>query len=181
MTGTMEYIDHKHILTQDERNEMGMQLAEKQIEIQTLLEEKKGVTSSYTAKVDIKKAEISLAATQIKDGYIILSVYAERRRNFRDKVWEWMDPNTGEVLKTKPFEGTDFQMRVGDVDESDEAIPGDESGEVQDVEHSEVLMIGPGIAEPEETDGDDPDTGPDGEETDEPKKGRKGPKKGGDK
>jgi len=144
MNNMMEYVDSKHILSQDERNQMGLNLASKHIEVGDLLEEKKANVSQYTAKIDAKKAEISLLSTQINNGYVILSVYAEKRRNFTDKVWEWIDPNTGEIVKTEPFMGNDFQMRTDDVDYRD--IPQDP--DVQDVEHTEILLLGaPGVGE----------------------------------
>lgn len=177
----LEVIDYKHVLTQDERNEKAMQLAEKHIDIDTLKDEKKSMNTSYQAKIDQKMAEVNLFSIEIKDGYVTLTIQAEKRKNFFTHQWEWYNPNTGELLKTKPFEGRDWQMSVDDQDDFEERKdPFNEDGEVQDVDHSEVLMIGPGIIEPEEIDGEDPDSGPDDEETEEPKKGRKKPKKGGD-
>ena len=117
MSYPMEYVNAKHYLSQEERNEMAMSLAEKHIDITNLQEEKKGVVSEYTAKIDVKKAEINLMSTHIKDGYITRSVHAQKKKNFFTKQWEWIDPNTGEILKKEAFTGSDFQMRVDDNDD----------------------------------------------------------------
>lgn len=168
-TWPQEFIDVKHILTQDERNQMSFSLAEKQIEISGLEDEKKSVTSTYKAKIDAKTAEVKLLSHQIKDGYITLTVHAEKRRNYMEKRWEWWDTASGEMVKTEPFAGTDFQMTTDDVDDQGEPI--------QDVEHQEVRMLSDGS----EGDGtpfvDVPNDDPDGGDPSNEKPVTKGPKK----
>jgi len=167
-TWPQEFINVKHVLTQDERNQMSFELAEKQIEISGLEDEKKGVASTFKAKIDAKTAEVKLLSHQIKDGYITLTTTAEKRRNFQEKRWEWWDVTTGEMVKSEPFVGSDFQMTTDDMEPEGEGV--------QDVDHQEVIML------PEASIGDEtpfvdlPDGGPDGGDADdEPKKG--GPKK----
>lgn len=152
----MEFIDAKHYLTQEERNDMGFSLSEKHIEISNLTEEKKGVVANYTAKIDQRKAEISLLSTNIANGYVMLSLHAEKRRNYKERMWEWWDTNTGEIVKTKPFEGSDFQLRTDDVEEPEPEQP------VEDVQHTEALLLGSGEAESVEYQDVDNDPSPDG-------------------
>ena len=168
-TYPQEFINVKHFLTQDERNSMSFDLAEKQIDISGLEDEKKSVVSTYKAKIDAKTAEVKLLSHQIKDGYITLTINAEKRRNTKEKRWEWWDPNTGEMVKQEPFVGSDFQMTTEDLESQEE--------EVQDVDHQEVMML------PEASIGEDtafvdiPDSGPDGGDSDDNQPKDKGPKK----
>jgi hypothetical protein len=111
---TMEYVNIKHVLTQEERNDMAFTLAEKQIEMNSLEDEKKSVTSSYKAKIDAKKAEINVLSGNIKDGYVFHSLYCEKRRNVKKKQWEWWDTQNGEMIKVEPFQGKDYQISTDD-------------------------------------------------------------------
>lgn len=168
-TWPQEFINVKHFLTQDERNSMSFDLAEKQIEFSGLEDEKKSVVSTYKAKMDAKMAEVKLLSHQIKDGYITLTINAERRRNTDEKRWEWWDPNTGEMVKQEPFVGSDFQMTTEDLEAQKEGV--------QDVDHQEVIML------PEASIGEDtefvdiPGDGPDGDDPKDSKPKGDGPKK----
>lgn len=110
----MEYINIKHILTQEERNEMAFSLAEKQLEKNMLEDEKKSVTSSYKAKIDAKNAEINVLSGNVKDGYVFVSIYSDRRKNTVTRQWEWWNPETGEIVKTEPFSPKDYQTNIDD-------------------------------------------------------------------
>lgn len=130
-TVKQEYISIKHPFSQDERNDIAAKLAEKQIEIGELEDEKKSAASRYKAEIDARTAEVKLYSRQIKDGFVFLDIYADVHRNFKDKQWEWIDPATGEIVKTKPFEGKDFQMTI------------DDEADIVDIEHEEPKLLGP--------------------------------------
>jgi len=114
MEEDLEDIEIKHDLTQDERNEMNTQLTDKLIEISEVEDEKKAKAAQFKARLDGLNGDVNLLARQLRDGYIFYTVSAERRRNYLLKRWEYVNPETGELLKSEPFMGRDFQMRVGD-------------------------------------------------------------------
>lgn len=147
-----EYVEIKHYFSQEERNNIASKLAEKQIEIGELEDDKKSAASRFKAEIDARTAEVKLFSRQIKDGFVFLNVYADVHRNFKEKQWEWIDPTTGEVVKTKPFEGKDFQMTI------------DDESDVVDGEYEEQKLLGPPSDDFEDIDFEEPETeGDDGD------------------
>ncbi|TXH14196.1 MAG: DNA-binding protein [Hyphomicrobiaceae bacterium] len=86
-----------HNLTQEERNEKAMELSQKQIDFNDLEDEKKAVAADYKARMDAINGSIKILSRQIKDGYIIETITAEKRRNFERKQWEYYNIDTGEL------------------------------------------------------------------------------------
>lgn len=107
-----ENISYKYFFTPAEREENARKLADAQIGKMELEDEKKAVTSEYKAKIDGKDSEIKLISRHIIDGYTTRTKYALKRKNFDAKVWEWVDEDTGDVLKTEPLMPKDLQQDI---------------------------------------------------------------------
>jgi hypothetical protein len=107
-----ENISYKYFFSPAEREDNARKLADAQIGKMELEDEKKAVTSEYKAKIDGKDSEIKLISRHIIDGYTTKTKYALKQKNYTQKVWEWVDEDTGEVVKTEPLSPKDMQQDI---------------------------------------------------------------------
>jgi hypothetical protein len=71
----------KHILTQEEKNELGAQIAREVRNVQELEEEKKSIVSEYASKIALAKQNISKNSGLINNGYEFRSTECEIKMN----------------------------------------------------------------------------------------------------
>lgn len=103
-----------YFFTEEEKASIAKELAEKNIEIKALEDEKKAVTSNYAAKINQAKAVVNLNATHLNTGKTLKMFKCfldfdriKKQRMFRDK-------ETDRVIKTEPMRPEDFQMKFSD-------------------------------------------------------------------
>ncbi len=187
MTEEKEYVEIKYFFTQDEKNKLAFSLAERSVEKSELEEEKKASASQYKAKIDGVAANIHILSRHIKDGWEHRKVYATKRKNLLAGIWEWIDPETGEVIKSERLVGKDMQLSLDeqrayeeqmrqqnepiDVEPdsqgpfllgSGELPPADEPeepGHIEDIEHEDVQDDDPEV-DPDPLDDEQPEEKP---------------------
>ncbi|MVM34420.1 hypothetical protein GO755_30595 [Spirosoma sp. HMF4905] len=113
MVGTIrEMCTYTHHFTKAEQEENNQAMAHARIAITELEDEKKAVMSQYKAKIDAKTGDMNLLARYMIDKYTTRSKYALKQKNFTTMMWEWVDEDTGEILKKEPLMGKDRQQDI---------------------------------------------------------------------
>ena len=102
--------DLKGALLEERSQEMAKLIAEKSM----LEEEKKSVAKSYKYKIDGLSEKILKIGEDMGLGFEIREEACKKRKNYAKQAWEYIDNNTGEILKEVPFEGNDFQTSFDD-------------------------------------------------------------------
>ncbi|OZI09972.1 hypothetical protein BWI93_01125 [Siphonobacter sp. BAB-5385] len=194
MSELKEYVEIKYFYSQEEKNNLAISLAEKTVEKSELEEEKKASGSQYKSKIDGLAANMNILSRQIKDGWEHRKIYARKRKSLLLGIWEWVDEETGEVIKTERLSGKDMQLSIEEqrayeeqqrmqnepIDDDSKGPyllgsgdqPKDDSGVVEDIDHEDVNEEKPG-EQPEE----DPDPLDEEEPEQKPKRPRKPRKK----
>lgn len=111
-TTLKEMISYKYSFSVEEKEINADAAARASMDRVEMEDEKKAVMSEYKAKIEAKSAEINLLARYRIDGYTTKSKYALKRKNLTGRVWEWVDEDTGEVLKTEKLSPKDLQTDI---------------------------------------------------------------------
>lgn len=117
----------KCILTQDERNTLGDDLAQQYIDIQQLEEQKKSATSNFKAKIDAATADASQKARVLKDGYEMRDVEVETRYDASIGLAIIVRKDTGEIIKQRPLTQEERQQEL-ELEDRQPVAPPDTSG-----------------------------------------------------
>jgi hypothetical protein len=125
----IEPIKIKHDLTDEEKQSYGLQLAQSLVVLENLKDEKKAFNDRIKGEITAAEEEIGKLKDALNQGWIYHEFTGTRRKNFAQKVWEYLDPNTGMVISTKPFSPSDYQMSTSDVvkDEEEGLDDGDDA------------------------------------------------------
>ena len=105
--------DLKGALLEERSQEMAKMMAKKSM----LEEEKKSVAKSYKSQIDALNEQILKIGENMGLGFEIREEACKKRKNYAKQVWEYIDNNTGEILKEVPFDGDDFQTSFDDDDD----------------------------------------------------------------
>jgi hypothetical protein len=107
-----EMVTYKYYFNEDERADNAQSLAQATVAKAEIEDEKKAVMSEYKAKIDAQVSLLNLISRHVIDGYTTKSKYAVKRKNFADAVWEWVDEDTGEIIKTETLSPKDRQQDI---------------------------------------------------------------------
>ncbi|KAA9357269.1 hypothetical protein [Larkinella humicola] len=135
MSDLRETITYRHYYTPEEHSEKSQQLATVNIQKVELEDEKKAITSEYKAKIDAHQSQLNLLSRQVHDRFETRTILAVKRKNFTDRIWEYINPDSGEIIKTEPLTGRDLQY---DVPLSDEELPGATSQDDSPIEGEDL-------------------------------------------
>ncbi len=105
-----EYV--KYHFTEEEKKEIASTMATKVTELKQLEDDKKAVTSSFKSKIDEVQAQINIAANNITTGYEMRNTKCEIEIDPVAKVVNYLDPETGKILKTRKAQSEDLQMEM---------------------------------------------------------------------
>jgi hypothetical protein len=100
-----------YVFSVEEKRQLAQSLANKNIEIQGLGDEKTAVMSQFKAKIDQATAEVNLLATHLSTGkkqktYRCWLDFDETR-----KLRIWREEKTDKVIKEEPMQAQDFQLK----------------------------------------------------------------------
>lgn len=114
MDQNFENVEYRHEFDEVEKAEIAKMLAAKNSEKFGLEEAKKSVNSDFKAKIDECNAHISLLSTQYNQGWTYKMIRAIKRKNYERTRWEWINPETFEIIKTNPFSAADYQTNFSE-------------------------------------------------------------------
>lgn len=102
-----------YVFTEDEKKQIAQELANKNIEIQGLEDEKKAVMSNFKAKIDQATAQVNLLATHLAQGkkQQFYKCHLDIDRTARERVWR--EVKTHKVIKREPMRPEDEQITFG--------------------------------------------------------------------
>ncbi|GAB4052492.1 hypothetical protein [Spirosoma litoris] len=113
MSGVIkEMVTYTHHFTKEEQEENNLALAHARVAVTELEDEKKAVMSQYKAKIDAKTSDMNLLARFVIDKCTSRSKYAAKTKNFTKGLWEWIDEETGEIIKTEKLSPKDLQQDI---------------------------------------------------------------------
>lgn len=99
-------------MTDDERREVGVELACLLNEICNLEEEKKSVAQAAKREIDRKKIEAASLAHDVSSGAFIRLVDCQWTMNKAKRSWELIRLDTHEIVATKAMEAPDLQLEL---------------------------------------------------------------------
>lgn len=112
MSAIKENISYKYVFNSYEKENNSQLLAQTQVAKMELEDEKKALASEFKAKIDAKQSEINLLSRYVIDGYTTKSMFALKTKNFATMQWEWVNEDTGEIIKREPLVGKDRQQDI---------------------------------------------------------------------
>ena len=102
----------KYTFTDEEKKEIAAEMAQKIVNLQQAEDDKKAIMSDYKSQIDGIQAGINSAATKLTSGYEMRSVKCEVVPNYKKKVWEYINVDTGLMIKEKGMTSNDLQMKL---------------------------------------------------------------------
>ncbi|MBN1574524.1 MAG: hypothetical protein JW984_15110 [Deltaproteobacteria bacterium] len=127
-----EIIPVKHELTGEEKKAIADSIVKKVLKVKELEEEKKEFDKARGEEIKGEQAVIRSLSAQYDQGFVTDKKRCEVRRNFETKNIEYVDTETGEVVKERTMTPEECQMSFT---------------VVRDKESSPVAHIGPGTGE----------------------------------
>ena len=102
----------KYTFTDEEKKNIATDMAQKIVTLQQVDDNLKAIKSDFKSQIDGIQAGINLAATKMNNGYEMRSVKCEVVPNWNKKVWEYINVDTGLVVKEKDMTTNDLQMKM---------------------------------------------------------------------
>lgn len=107
-------VNVKCLLNEYEKVEKGKMLAEKVSRIEVLTEEKTAKAKRYKTDIDKLNAEAIELSVVISDGFEYRDIECRMVKNYKERVVEFIDIETGELVQTRPFGQGDNQQSIFD-------------------------------------------------------------------
>ena len=111
-----EMITGKHVFTADEMRDIASEMARKVQEQASAEDEKKSVTSSFKATLDLLMASINKLSENYRNGYDYRQIECEMKPDFDLKLRRYFNVDTGETVKEEPIRPEDYQTSIPDVE-----------------------------------------------------------------
>jgi hypothetical protein len=102
----------KYTFTDNEKKDIATDMAQKIVTLQQVDDNLKAIKSDFKSQIDGIQAGINLAATKMNNGYEMRSVKCEVVPNWKKKVWEYINVDTGLMVKEKGMTSNDLQMKL---------------------------------------------------------------------
>ena len=102
----------KYILSEDEKKEIALTMAQKVSEVNQKEADKKSVTSDFTSQINSLTAEVNRSATLLTNGYEMRTIKCEIVADYDQKVFKMIRTDNGEVAKERRMSSDDFQMSL---------------------------------------------------------------------
>jgi len=99
-------------LTDDERKDAALLLAQKLDEIGSLESELTSIKKSIQGKVALAEAEAGNAKAMVRDGYEIRSVDVQETMDYEEKSVRVIRLDTGEIIEDRKMSATELQMEL---------------------------------------------------------------------
>lgn len=100
----------KYFFTEEEKKTLSNQLANKQIDMRILEDEKKSVMSQYKDRIDRIKWDIARYSRNIVDGYEIRDFDCVVEKDYDAHLKRYVDERTGAIIAEKPLDPQDYQQ-----------------------------------------------------------------------
>jgi hypothetical protein len=105
-------VNHKHIFSQEEREEQAHLLAQA-VKNKSIKEvEKKSAMNQYKDEIDKLDKDIKIASNHVNDGYTFKDFPCELHLNYATKKRMYIEKNTGDVIKEEDFHNSDYQKKL---------------------------------------------------------------------
>ena len=104
----------KYILSEDEKREIALTMAQKVSEVNQAEDDKKSVMSDFKSRIDGLSAEVNRSATLLNNGYEMRNIKCEIIPDYTEKVFRFIRVDNGEEAKTRKMTTDDFQMSLVD-------------------------------------------------------------------
>lgn len=109
----------KYEFSEDEKRQLGSELAGKIDRAEGLKTEKKSLVSELNERIDNAASEIKRISSNINLGFETRSYTCKVEKNFKLKIKEYYCVHTGKLIDTKKFEPHDFQQTFEDVKDAE--------------------------------------------------------------
>lgn len=100
-----------YIFSEEEKKDIAKTLAEKNLEIKMLENEKKETTASFAARIFAAKSLVDLNSTYLNTGKMQKRYTTHLRINKLKGIREYKDVESGAIVKTEPMRPEDYQMK----------------------------------------------------------------------
>src|SRR5690349_5266892 len=97
-----ETITYRHNLTDEEKLEMSKELANVQLKLSDVEDEKKASASHFKAEIDTLQEKVKLLARNVRDGWMNKTTKCKKIKSIELRRWEWVDDH-GAIVKTEPL------------------------------------------------------------------------------
>ena len=104
----------RYTFTESELKEIAGEMAQKIVNLQQADDDKKAIMSDLKSQIDGIQAGINSAATKMTSGYEMRLVKCQVVPNYDKKVWEYIQADTGIMVKEKGMTSNDLQRKIFD-------------------------------------------------------------------
>lgn len=107
-------VNAKYSFTEDEKQQLGSQLAQKIDAREQIDAEKKSRMSDFKDRIDRASSEIKRLSSNVNLGYEFRNYTCRIEKNYKLKVKEYYDVHSGKLIDTAKFDPQDFQQTFED-------------------------------------------------------------------
>lgn len=105
-------IEAKYMLSIEEKNQAGNELAHKEKQLQQIEADRKDRMAAFKAQADEVKAQIADLSNKVTLGYEYKKFRCTKDLDFVKKLRIFKDEETGVVIDTRAIEPDDYQLRM---------------------------------------------------------------------
>lgn len=107
-----EIVKGKYHFSNEEKQELANRLANKQMDILLLKDEKKSVMSGYKDQLDRLSWETNQLSRGIVDGYEYRDFECTIEKDFDAHLKRYVDVHTGNLIDSRPLDPSDYQQEL---------------------------------------------------------------------
>ena len=113
-TAEKEYSNEfcKYVLSDDEKKDIALTMAQKVSEVNQAEADKKSVTSDFASRINGLTAEVNRSAILLTNGYEMRNIQCEVLYDFEKKVIRYIRTDNNEEAKTRKMTSDDLQMSL---------------------------------------------------------------------
>ena len=107
-----ETINGKYKFTEEEKAKMASSLANKQIDMKILEDEKKSVMSGYKDRIDRFEWEVNRLSRNIVDGFEFRDFECRVEKDYDAHLKRYYCVDSGELIDERPLDPSDYQQEL---------------------------------------------------------------------
>jgi len=138
--GRIEPVKIQKVLSTEEKVDYGKKLAQLIDDGRSLERDKKEVVADFKSKIEKNKADQDKISNALRDGWIHVTFSGQKRKNYEQGVWEYLD-SVGQIVSTEKFSPSDYQMTTEDVEAADDNEYDDGEGVDADLDALERNVV----------------------------------------
>jgi len=108
-----EVLTNRYDFTEEEKNDMGRELAAQEMKVQRIKDEKKVASDKFKERIKETNNEIDNLSDHVHHGFEMRSYTCRVEQDWANKMLIFRDVNTENVIERRPMKGNELQQNLG--------------------------------------------------------------------